>query len=116
MSTHPSAAEVVQAIAQWIESLRPTLDAHNAYLARVAINGLAIVGRESEQLVATEKEIATQLATLLGHGGDYDALIAELCELLRSGRMNLHTPQLLSILRADTLARLAVDQPNYRHE
>ena len=115
MINHPSAAEIVRAVAHWVDEIRPQLDARNAYLARVAANGLAIVGRELEHAKAAEQEIAPHLAKVLGQDGDYEVLLDELCKQLRSGAMNATTPGLLSALRVDTLAKLEVDQPAYRH-
>ena len=116
MITHPSAAEIAKAVASWIDSIRPQLDARNAYLARVAVNGLAIIGRELDQCATEEQAIADQLASLLHETGRYDALVGKLCEQLRGGQLNIDSPQLLSILRADALSKLAIDQPNYHHE
>ena len=116
MTTHPSTAELVRAVAQWIDELRPQLDQRNAYLARVAANALAIVDREFAQSKAAESAIAERLAQLLQHAGEYDSLVRELCECLRGGRMDVDTPGLLAILRDDTLAKLAIDQPTYKHE
>jgi hypothetical protein len=116
MITHPNAAELARAVAHWLDELRPQLDQRNAYLARVAANALAIVEREVAQREAGESATAARLSQLLGKAGDYDSLTRELCECLRSGRMDIATPGLLALLRDDTLAKLAVDQPSYRHE
>jgi hypothetical protein len=114
--THPTAMEILSAVAQWVEEVRPQLDGRNAYLARVAANGLAIVGRELAQSQSARDQLVPQLSKLLNQDGDYDTLIDELCRQLRTGALDVSTPDLLSILRADTSAKLAVDQPTYRHE
>jgi hypothetical protein len=116
MITHPTAAELARAVAQWIDEVRPKLDQRNAYLARVAINALAVIDRELSQSAVAKTDVTERLSKLLNRSGDYDELMRELCERLRSGGMNIETPDLLATLRADTLAKLAVDQPNYRHE
>jgi hypothetical protein len=112
--SHPTASELVRAVAQWLEDVRPQLDQRNAYLARVAANALAIVERELTLGVAAEATLGPQLAALLGAEGEYATLTRTLCERLRSGDMGVDTPGLLSFLREDTLARLAIDQPGYR--
>jgi hypothetical protein len=118
--SHPTASEIVRAVAQWLEEARPQLDQRNAYLARVASNALAIVERELNLAAGAEAALAPPLAALLdcegGADHNYAALTRTLCERLRSGDMGFETPGLLSFLREDTLARLAIDQPGYRHE
>src|SRR5215831_17283948 len=116
MISHPTAAELARAVAQWIDEVRPQLDQRNAYLARVALNALAIVEREVSHGDAAKIEATARLAKLLAQSGDYDALTNELCERLRSGSVTIATPDLLATLRAETLAKLGIDQPNYRHE
>jgi hypothetical protein len=116
MITHPVAAELARSVAQWIDEVRPQLDQRNAYLARVAMNALAVVDRELMQREPAEQLITSRLSKLLGQEGSYEALARVLCDQLKNGAMNIETPGLLAILRDDTLARLAIDQPNYRHE
>jgi hypothetical protein len=80
---------------------------------------LGVIDRELTQGPAAEAALAPQLSRLLGHGsnvGYYEALTRELCEALRSGHLNVATPGLLAMLRDDAQAKLAIDQPNYRHE
>jgi len=116
MSSHPSAAELARAVAHWLDELRPQLDQRNAFLARVAMNALGVIDRELMQRDAAELAIAPRLSKLLGTEGDYESLTRELCARLRGGQLGVGTPELLAILRDDTLANLAIDQPNYRHE
>ena len=120
VTSHPTAPELVRAVAQWIDEVRPQLDQRHAYLARVASNALAIVERELTLGAGAEAALAPQLAKLLNCEADADndfaGLTRTLCERLRGGDMGIDTPGLLSFLREDTLARLAIDQPGYRHE
>jgi hypothetical protein len=114
--THPKPEELTDAVARWIEQIRPSLDPRNAFLARVAANALATVGRELALGEAAKAGATQRLADLLGHGGTYEGLVWELCEQLRSGAMDASTPGLLEALRQNTLEQLAIDQPAYRHE
>lgn len=115
MITHPNTQEILQAVTQWIEDLRPRLDERDAYLARVAGHALATVQRELAQSPVATAASVSRLTDLLGHDDDYDALQRELCERLGAGELNLETPGLLAALRADALDRLMIDQPGYRH-
>jgi hypothetical protein len=116
MTTHPSTAELTRAVAKWIDDIRPHLSQRDAYLARVAVNALAIIEREVAQGEKAYLAMGPVLAKLLREEGDYDSLMRRHCEELRSGEVNAATPGVLSALRQDTLAKLAIDQPSYRHE
>lgn len=114
MTTHPTAGELVAAVSAFLERLTPALPPREAFMARVAQNALGIVGRELAQGPAAEADAAARLAALLGHEGELDALVAELSGALRSGELDAGSPGLLEALKANTLAQLAIDQPDYR--
>jgi hypothetical protein len=114
--THPKAEELTEAVAAWIEQIRPSLDPRNAFLARVAANALAAVTRELKQGPAAEAAAVERMAALLGRSGAFDDLNGELCERIRAGELTVETPGLLEALRATAFEQLAIDQPNYRRE
>ena len=114
MTTHPRTEELVVAVAEWIEGLRPALDQRDAFLARVAVNALGIIGRELTLGAQADAEAAGRLGALLGRTGSVEELEAELCAAIRAGEVTVDTPGLLDALRANTTDRLAIDQPSYR--
>ena len=116
MITHPKTEELVQSVALWIDQIRPSLDPRNAFLARVAANALATVGRELTQGPAAEAEAVARMGEVLGHGGTYAELNAELCARIRSGEFTVETPGLLAALQVMAKNQLAIDQPSYRPE
>ncbi len=121
MITHPKAEELTEAVARWIDQIRPSLDPRNAFLARVAANALATVGREVASGRAAERAATERLSGVLGrddtHADDTHAeLNTELCARLRAGELGVETPGLLAALKANVLDQLSIDQPNYRHE
>ncbi len=116
MITHPKAEELAQAVARWIDQIRPDLDPRNAFLARVASNALATIGRELASGQAGERLATERLSGVLGRDGAHAELNAELCARLRAGEFNVDTPGLLAALKANVLDQLSIDQPNYRHE
>lgn len=116
MITHPRTEELVQAVALWIDQIRPSLDPRNAFLARVAVNVLSVVERELTLGPAAEARAVEAMTALLGHGGDFAALNAELCAKIRSGELTTETPGLLTALGAMAKDQLAIDQPKYRSE
>ena len=116
MITHPTAAELTEAVAGWIESIRPSLQGRDAFLARVAANALFAVKRELEQGPAAQAAAVHRFESLMGTTGTYPELVEELCRRLREGEMDVNTPGLLAMLKADVLDRLAIDQPSYAYE
>lgn len=119
MITHPKTEELVQAVALWIDQIRPSLDPRSAFLARVAVNVLSVVERELTQGPAAEARAVQAMSGLLGHegeGADFAALNTELCARIRSGELTVETPGLLEALGAMARDQLAIDQPKYRPE
>ena len=116
MITHPRTEELVEAVAAWIDQIRPGLDPRNAFLARVAANALATVGRELTQGPAAEAAAVARMGEVLGRDSDYASLNNELCARIRAGELTIETPGLLAALRGMALDQLAIDQPSYKHE
>lgn len=116
MITHPKTEELAEAVAGWIDQIRPTLDPRNAFLARVAANAMATIGRELTQGAAAEATAVAAMAGVLGRTGSHDELNAELCSRIRAGDLTVETPGLLPALRIMASDQLAIDQPSYRPE
>jgi len=114
--SHPRTEELAEAVAAWIDQIRPSLDPRNAFLARVAANAMATIGRELTQGAAAEAAAVAAMAGLLGKAGGYEELSAELCARIRSGELTVETPGLLPALRTMARDQLAIDQPSYRPE
>jgi hypothetical protein len=115
--THPKTEELVQAVAGWIDQIRPSLaNPRDQFLARVAVNVLGVVGRELTMGPAAEAEAVRLLADLLGHSGSHEELNAELCARLQAGDLDETTPGLLEALTTIAFAQQAIDQPNYKRE
>ncbi len=111
MAGHPDAADLVDAVRGFLVAVESRLSGREAFHAKVAGNVLAIVERELRQ--QPERVERAALARLLGHDGEPAALRAGLCAALRDGRLDAETPGLLDALTEATLARLAVDNPNF---
>lgn len=116
MITHPRTEELAQAVAAWIDQIRPTLDPRNAFLARVAANALATVGRELTEGPAAEARASALMGEVLGHDGGFAELNAELCERIRAGELTVETPGLLAALAVMARDQIAIDQPSYKPE
>jgi hypothetical protein len=114
--THPRTEELAKAVAGWIDEIRPGLDPRNAFLARVAVNILGVIGRELTQGPAAEARAVEGLSTVLGHEGAFADLNRELCAKIRAGEMTVETPGLLAVLTTMARDQVAIDQPNYKAE
>ncbi|MBP7651081.1 MAG: protein kinase, partial [Phenylobacterium sp.] len=77
------------------------------------VNVLGVVQRELTLGPAAEIDAVERMSGLLGHGGSFEDLTAELCAKLRAGEMDASTPGLLAALRANAQDQVAIDQPNY---
>lgn len=116
MITHPRTEELAEAVALWIDQIRPSLDPRNAFLARVAANAMATIGREITQGPAAEAEAVRLMTGILGHEGSHADLNAELCDRIRAGDLTVESPGLLVALTIMARDQIAIDQPSYRPE
>ncbi len=114
MSTHPSMAELLQAVIDWLEQ-PPCEPAREAYLRLVARNALGIVQREMALAPDGDARAAARLEGLLGMAGPLPELEVALAARLRDGFVSPDDPALLAHLRQRSLDQLAIDQPRYRH-
>ena len=114
MMDQPSTLELVTAVREFIEKhAMPELQGRTAFHARVAANALAIVARELEQAGPSANDEAARLRNLLQQDGSLPELNRELCRRIRSGQIAWNEPALAAHLVPTTLAKVAVDQPNY---
>lgn len=114
MMDQPSALELVTAVREFIEKhAMPELQGRTAFHARVAANALAIVARELEGGPASNAQEAERLRKLLGRDGTLNELNRELCRRIRSNEIAVDDPALAHHLTQMTLAKVAIDQPNY---
>ncbi len=114
MQDKPSPSDLLAAVAHYLrDELLPTLTAHHAFQLRVSCNALDLVARQIAQEPAADAAEVERLTKLLGHAGALADLNAELAMKIAEGAMTLETPGLSDHLWATTLAKLAVDQPQY---
>ena len=113
MISHPTAAELSEAVALFEAEPATPGDARHAFLARVADNARAILAREAEHGARLEAEAVERMSALLAGAGDYAALNAKLCDALADGEIDPRDPLLLAHLRATAMGQIAIDQPTY---
>jgi hypothetical protein len=114
MQDKPTPSELLAAVAHFLrEEILPTLHGHHAFQTRVSCNALDLIARQLELEPAADAAEVERLTKLLGHGGDLQTLNKEIADAIADGKATLETPGLADHLWATTLAKLAVDQPQY---
>jgi hypothetical protein len=114
MQDEPTPSELIKAVADFLRNeLTPAIGGHNAFKLRVAINALDLVTRQLALEQGSDADEGVRLTQLLGKQGSLGGLNRALAERIAGGEADLNTPGLAEHLWQTTLAKLAVDQPNY---
>jgi hypothetical protein len=114
MQDEPTPIELIRAVADFLRNeLTPQLGGHSAFKLRVAINALDLVTRQLTLESSSDAAEAERLSQLLGRQGSLEELNRLLAVKIASGEADLSTPGLADHLWQTTMAKLAVDQPNY---
>jgi Domain of unknown function (DUF6285) len=114
MQDHPTPAEILTAVSAFLKTVTgPQIAPHTAFQLRVAANALELAQRDITLSPTEDAAEHARLTTLLGHDGGLLDLNTELARRIETGEADLTTPGLAEHLWATTLAKLAVDQPNY---
>jgi Domain of unknown function (DUF6285) len=114
MQDEPTPIELSKAVADFLRNeITPMISGHNAFKLRVAINALELVVRQLTQEERSDTAEAERLAKLLGVEGSLLEHNRALAEMIAKGEIDLATPGLPEHLWQTTMAKLAVDQPNY---
>jgi hypothetical protein len=114
MQDEPRPDEILTRVANFLKgpATRET-GPHISFQLRVAANAIEICQRQLTLAPKSEAEELARLRALLPIEGDLPTLNRELALRIRAGALTLETPGLAEHLWATTMAKLAVDQPNY---
>jgi hypothetical protein len=114
MQDEPTPVELIKAVTDFLRNdITPQIGGHSAFQMRVAINALDLVTRQLTLESSSDAAEAERLSQLLGRRGSLGELNGVLAGKIASGEADLQTPGLAEHLWQTTLAKLAVDQPNY---
>jgi len=114
MQDEPTPTELIKAVADFLRNeIAPVIKGHNAFKLRVGINALDLVTRQLALEPDSDAAEAARLSQLLDMQGSLDELNRALAGRIANGEMDLQTPGLSDHLWQTTMAKLAVDQPNY---
>jgi hypothetical protein len=114
MQDEPTPTELIKAVADFLRNdIVPTISGHNAFKLRVSINALDLVTRQLALESRSDAAEAARLSQLLAMQGSLTELNRALSDCIAKGEFDLQTPGLAEHLWQTTMAKLAVDQPNY---
>jgi hypothetical protein len=114
MQDEPTPEELTKAVVDFLRNdIAPEIGGHNAFKLRVAINVLDLVTRQLKLGQGSDAAEAARLTRLLRMEGSLIELNRALSDKIAKGEVDLQTPGLAEHLWQTTLAKLAVDQPNY---
>jgi hypothetical protein len=114
MQDEPTPTELIKAVADFLRNeIAADLKGHKAFKLRVGINALDLVTRQLALSGESDAAELKRLKALLGADGSLVDLNRALADKIKSGEADLETPGLADHLWQTTLAKLAVDQPNY---
>ncbi|MDB5618866.1 MAG: hypothetical protein JWQ24_3104 [Tardiphaga sp.] len=114
MQDEPTPIELTRAVADFLRAdIAPQITGHTAFKLRVAINALDLVTRQLSLQGDSDTAELHGLTMLLGVQGTLKGLNADLAERIAQGDVDLSVPGVKDHLWQTTLAKLAIDQPNY---
>jgi Domain of unknown function (DUF6285) len=114
MQDEPTPTELIKAVADFLRhDITPMISGHNAFKLRVGINALDLVTRQLAREPDSDAAEGVRLSHLLDMQGSLAELNRALADGIAKGEMDLQTPGLADHLWQTTMAKLAVDQPNY---
>jgi Domain of unknown function (DUF6285) len=114
MQDEPTPTELIKAVADFLrDEIAPQIAGHDAFKLRVSINALDLVTRQLMLQQGSDAAEIARLSRLLGVEGSLADLNRTLADRIANGEAGLDTPGLAEHLWQTTLAKLAVDQPNY---
>lgn len=113
MQDRPTAAELLEAVSEFLERDVMTLEGRVAFHGRVARNAVDIVRRELELGPVADAAEAERLAGLLGPDapGDLRQANTELARRVRAGDLDERRAELVEHLRATARDKLAIANP-----
>jgi hypothetical protein len=114
MQDEPTPEELIKAVVDFLRSdIAPVVSGHNAFKLRVSLNVLDLVARQLTLEQESDAAELARLSRLLGTQGSLTELNRIFTDRIAKGEIDLQTPGLAEHLWQTTMAKLAVDQPNY---
>jgi hypothetical protein len=114
MQDEPTPTELIKAVADLLRNdIAPVVSGHTAFKLRVSLNALDLAARQLTLAQESDAAELARLSRLLDKEGSLAELNSALADQIAKGEIGLQTPGLAEHLWQTTMAKLAVDQPNY---
>ena len=114
MQDQPGPTEILAAVARFLKgTVAAETTGHTSFNARVAANALEMMIRQFDLAPAAEAAERARLEAILCTPGELVELNAEFARRIAAGELDPADPAVADHLWTTTLAKLAVDQPNY---
>jgi hypothetical protein len=113
-SNRPTANELLEAVGGYLKSeVLPGLSGNAKYHLQVALNAVAILGREIASAAQFDDAERARLIALLKGSGTREELNRLLCLKIRDRDLSYRDPNLIDHLMQTATAKLAIDNPKY---
>ena len=113
-SNRPTSAELLEAVGGFLKTeVLPLLSGSHKYHLQVALNAVAILGREMASAAQFDQAERERLCALLGVAGPLEELNRTLCLKIRDRELSYRNPLLLDHLMQTAMAKMAIDNPKY---
>ena len=113
-SNRPTAEELLEALGGYLKAeVLPSLGGNAKYHLQVALNAVAILGREIASAAEFDDAERARLSALLGVSGTREELNRLLCQRIRDRHLSYRDPKLIDHLIETAMAKLAIDNPKY---
>jgi len=109
----PSPSAILDLAIAQLNSVELNGGARAKFEVRLTRAALQLVRRAMELAPTNDAAEHERLSALLVETGGLEQLNRRLCALIRDGTFALSTPAVAAHLRATTMEKLAIDQPNY---
>ncbi len=115
MHDDPSISELLHGVIDFLATVAgPQLTGHAQFHARVSANALALIDRDISDRAGNEAHAILAYRALLQTDQNKLASLETLvCDKIRSGELDINSPNLLTTLRQICRNQVVVDQPSY---
>ena len=113
-NNRPTSTELMSAVQAFLRAeVLPTLSGTQKYHLQVALNALAILGRELSSATQFDSAECDRLCSLLKASGTRQELNRALCAQIRARQFTYRDPQLISHLLQTAIDKISIDNPKY---
>jgi hypothetical protein len=113
-ANRPTGVELLNAVQGFLKTeVLPLLKGSEKYHLQVALNAVAIIGRELATGARLDEEEQQRLGSLVGVSGTREDLNRLLCLQIRERRQTYRDPQLMDHLLRTTMGKMSIDNPKY---